>query len=226
MLENIWQRLRSNPRVWMAAATVLTAVLVMAWWGRHPIEHRLYPFRYRDEIVTYAKQNNLDPLYVAAIIKNESRFNPGAISNKGAIGLMQVMPDTGRWVAEKMGFAGFHPDMLHDPATNIMIGTWYLAELRREFAGKIVLVTAAYNAGRGQVKTWAENNKVNLTPNPAAELAIWPGPVVSEDFPVTEIRIKETRGYVKGVLWTLQRYRELYGRETAPASEPAESTSP
>lgn len=186
------------------------AVAVLAWLSRTYVLHGLYPFRFRDEIVTYAKQNGLDPLFVAAVIKNESRFNPSAVSRRGAVGLMQIMPETGRWVASQLGFADFEVDMLRDPATNIMIGTWYLAELKREFGGKFVLVVAAYNAGRGNVRQWVKRSGTVIEPSPDVGLDVWPGPDVSEDFPLSEIRIGETRAYVRDVLSSLRRYRELY----------------
>ncbi|MCL6580369.1 MAG: lytic transglycosylase domain-containing protein [Firmicutes bacterium] len=198
------------PRRWLFLGATALAVAVLAWLSRTYILHQLYPFRFRDEIVTYARQNGLDPLFVAAVIKNESRFNPSAVSRRGAVGLMQIMPETGRWVASQLGFADFETDMLRDPATNIMIGTWYLAELKREFGGKFVLVVAAYNAGRGNVKQWVKRSGTVIAPSPDGEQGVWPGPDVSLDFPLSEIRINETRIYVRDVLSSLRRYRELY----------------
>lgn len=210
MTNSVWRRFRDTPKLWFLTAATVVLVVATFWFGRQVIERRLYPFVYREEIMTYANRNGLDPLFVASIIKNESRFNPNAVSRKGALGLMQIMPDTGRWVAEQMGFAGFDPQMLRDPATNIMIGTWYLNELKHEFGGKIVLVVAAYNCGRGKVRDWATKSGVNLGPSPAAELAPWPGKDFSEDFPLAKINIRETRNYVRGVLSTLNHYRRLY----------------
>ncbi len=188
----------------------LAAVAAGVWWGNRTLEQRLYPFRYREEILTYSKQNGLDPMFVASIIRNESRFNPDAVSNKGAIGLMQIMPNTGKWVAKQMGFSGFDPEMLRDPATNIKIGTWYLAELKKEFGGKVVLVVAAYNAGRGRVRNWATKSGWDPKQSVAAELVPWPGKDAGEDFPVASITIRETRNYVRGVLASLSRYRRIY----------------
>jgi soluble lytic murein transglycosylase len=205
---------RSRVFYWISATIILIVAIAAFWFSRNTVERRLYPFLYRDEIVTYAQRTGLDPLFVASIIKNESRFNPDAISRSGAVGLMQVMPDTGRWVAQQIGLAGFDPEMLRDPATNIMIGTWYLDELKREFGGKIVLVVAAYNCGRGKVRAWALENGVDLGPNAEAEIGVWPGRNVTEDFPVSAIKIRETRNYVRGVLGALRRYRELYGERS------------
>ncbi len=210
MTNSVWRRFRRTPKLWLLIAAAVVVVVVTFWLGRQAIERRLYPFGYREEIMTYAKKNGLDPLFVASIIKNESRFNPNAVSRKGAVGLMQIMPDTGRWAAQQMGFKGFDPEILRDPATNIMIGSWYLNELKHEFGGKIVLVVAAYNCGRGKVRDWATKNGVNLGPSPGAELAPWPGKEVTEDFPLTKIGIRETRDYVRGVMAALGHYRRLY----------------
>ncbi len=197
---------------------------ILAFWGgRQAVLERLYPFGYRDEIITYARENGLDPLFIASIIKNESRFNPSAVSKKGAVGLMQVMPETGRWVAEQLGFAGYDPEMLKDPATNIMIGSWYLAELRREFSGKVVLVVAAYNCGRGRVREWAERHGDSLDPPSAVDPALWPPPEVVEDFPLSAIEYQETRNYVRGVLSALECYRDIY-QKTLPSDVPSSGT--
>ncbi|REJ38343.1 MAG: lytic transglycosylase [Bacillota bacterium] len=113
-----------------------------------------YPLDYRDVIVANARRHGLDPALVASVIRVESGFNPEAVSPRGALGLMQVMPATGQWVAGQMGMEGFMPDHLHDPETNIAMGTWYLADLMRTFDGDLVLALAAYNAGRGNVSRW------------------------------------------------------------------------
>lgn len=212
------RRFRIAPRIWILTAAALAVVIFTFLLGRQAIEKRFYPFAYRDEITTYAQKNGLDPLFVASIIKNESRFNPNAVSNKGAVGLMQIMPDTGRWVAQQIGFAGFDPAMLKDPATNIMMGTWYLSELKEEFGGKIVLTVAAYNAGRGQVREWVNRNNISLDPA-GAKMVPWPGDSFSEDFPVSKITIKETRNYVRGVLAALNHYRRLYEASLSAGTE-------
>ncbi len=218
MTRSLWKRIR-GPRSWFIAAVVVVVAVGVFWVSQRAILLRLYPFEYREQIVAYATRNGLDPLFVASIIKNESRFKPTAVSKKGAVGLMQIMPETGRWAAKQMGFANFDPEMLRDPATNIMIGTWYLAELRREFGGRLVLVVAAYNCGRGNVRDWVTAKGLSLSPSLSSEAALWPGEEITEDFPVAEIKIQETRNYVRGVLATLKRYRELY-KDTVTAYNP------
>ncbi len=199
------------PGSWRTAGLVFLVLVVVFFAGRQAILRYVYPFSYREEIITYADRNGLDPLFVAAIVRTESGFRPGAVSPKGAVGLMQIMPDTGRWAAENLGFAHFEPDMLKDPATNLMIGTWYLAELRKEFGSNLVLVVAAYNAGRGQVREWVKKDGYELRPGPHSTVSPWPGAEVTEDYPVAKLALAETRDYVRRVIASLKTYRRLYG---------------
>jgi soluble lytic murein transglycosylase len=210
MLENYWKIIRGSPKRWMVAALGAVLLVLVLHAGQQALLQRLYPFPYRDEIRTYSRLNGLDPRFVASIIKNESRFRPTAVSPKGALGLMQIMPDTGRWASEQMGFADFDPDMLRDPATNIMIGTWYLSQLRHEFGGNFVLVVAAYNAGRGRVREWLEKEGYESDSGVTCDLAVWPGLEVTEDYPVSKLAIAETRSYVKNVTDSLKHYRRIY----------------
>ena len=103
------------------------------------------------EAQTWA-MNVLAPAYVAAIIRNESSFQPRAESAVGARGLMQLMPDTAEWIAHKLGVEGYAFERMYDPASNIRFGCWYLNYLSKMFLGNPVCVTAAYHAGQGQVK--------------------------------------------------------------------------
>lgn len=209
MISDFWNRLTRGPKTWRLIGLV-AVLLVVVWAGRESVLKRVYPFPYRDEVLTYSREHGLDPHFVAAIIRNESGFNPNARSRAGALGLMQVMPDTGRWVAQALGFADYTPELLKDPATNIMIGTWYLADLKREFSGNLVLVVAAYNAGRGRVREWVERD--GWQPDPVAcEMVPWPGQEVTEDYPLSKIALSETRSYVRNVIDALKRYRALYG---------------
>jgi len=91
---------------------------------------------------------------VAAVIHTESGFRENAVSARGARGLMQVMPSTAEWVAGRIGYPSFSVEMLFDPRYNIEIGTWYLADLIRQFEGSAVVALAAYNGGRGEVDRW------------------------------------------------------------------------
>ena len=102
-------------------------------------------------IVREARKNNVDPLLVVAVIRTESAFNTWAVSPVGAMGLMQVMPNTGKWLAERRGEKMRRTENLFDSEYNIELGTMYLAELIEEF-GTIEKALVAYNAGPGNAK--------------------------------------------------------------------------
>ena len=92
----------------------------------------VYPLKYRPDIRQAAALYNVDPVLVAAVINAESSFNPDAVSNKGAVGLMQVMPETAEWVAKQMNIK-IESETLKNPRTNILIGTFYLSYLLDKF---------------------------------------------------------------------------------------------
>ena len=141
----------------------------------------------------YAKLYHVDSNLTAAVIKNESKFRQTVHSHRGAVGLMQLMPDTAEWVARQLGDQGYSEESLHDPDRNIRYGTWYLSELQREFHGNDILALAAYNAGRGNVHEWIQNNG-------------W-----TDHFSdIDAIPFRETRDYVRQVLADQKKYRELY----------------
>lgn len=156
----------------------------------------IYSFPYQGIVYNYAAEKELDPFLVAAVIRTESKFNTKARSPKGALGLMQMMPETAKWVAEQMDFSeDFTTDQLSNPDINIRMGTWYLSSLKKEFKGNEVLMLAAYNGGRGNVKQWMARYNWDMSFND------------SEKIPFLE-----TREYVNRVLCSKKRYQELYGR--------------
>lgn len=182
-------------RRWLTilAGLILSAALLLA---AKPVARFLFPFPYRTLIEEAAQREGLDPRLVVALMRTESGFNPQAVSEKGARGLMQVLPATGDWVARQLGLEPFHPDRLFEPAVNIRVGTWYLAYLRNQFAGNIVLAVAAYNGGVTNVRGWLE-------------AGIWDGTLET----VAAIPFAETRHYVQRVMLTFRLYRWLYERE-------------
>ncbi|MBR0061998.1 MAG: lytic transglycosylase domain-containing protein, partial [Selenomonadaceae bacterium] len=158
----------------------------------------LYPFPYRPTVENYSARWHVDKFLTVAVMKVESNFQEAANSQSGAVGLMQLMPETAAWIAYQLGEqpdeAANDINNLREPETNIRYGTWYLAELEEEFKGNDVLALAAYNAGRGNVHEWIEKNH-------------W-----SENFSdVDKIPYPETRDYVKRVLHCREKYSELYG---------------
>lgn len=151
-----------------------------------------YPFSYAETINQYANLNNLDPLLVAAVIREESRFQADAVSGKGACGLMQLMPATAEEMAGKMGET-YTKASLMKPENNIRYGTAFLASLMKKYDGDMVLALAAYNAGGSRVDGWAAKKEGAFT--------------------IGDIQYQETRDYVRKVLESYKTYQRLYYRE-------------
>ncbi len=170
---------------------ILIILLVTAFAAKGIIYH-VYPVEYKDYILKYSREYDIDPYLLTAIIKVESRFNKDAASHKGAIGLMQLTEPTAFWIAESMGNENFVIDDLYDPETNIKMGAWYVDNIRREF-GAIELVLAAYNAGRGNVASWIDNSLI-----------------AGDGTDCSGIPYQETKTYVEKVLASQGIYRILY----------------
>lgn len=114
----------------------------------------VFPLQYQENIKKWSKAYNEDPFLVAAIIMQESGFNPRANSPVGAMGLMQVMPPTGRSIAAGVEYPNFTTDKLYDPDTSIQFGTWYIHVLKEKYGGNVTAALAAYNAGSGNADKW------------------------------------------------------------------------
>ena len=109
---------------------------------------------YSSFVYVAARRYGVDPLLVASVIRVESKGEAQAVSRRGAVGLMQIMPETAQWAVGEMGLANPHGIDLRQPATNIEIGTWYLGLLLRHYGGRKALALAAYNGGVGNVDRW------------------------------------------------------------------------
>lgn len=116
-----------------------------------------YPFVYKDSVMKYSKDYNLDPMLVMGVIKAESNFDKDATSTKDARGLMQIGESTGRWAAEEFGTERYSGEMLYEPDFNIKAGTWYIRQLMDQYESEEVAL-AAYNAGSGNVSQWLLSN--------------------------------------------------------------------
>lgn len=152
-----------------------------------------FPIVHSDKINRAAKHTELDPAFIFAITRQESAFVTKAKSSAGALGLMQLMPDTARLVAKKHQVPLKNLNALMDPETNIKLGSRYLRMMLNTYENHPILATAAYNAGPGRIKKW-------LPPNP-----------MSADTWIETIPFKETREYVKNVMTYTVIYRELLG---------------
>lgn len=146
-----------------------------------------YPLEYENTIRTYAAERHLDPSLVAAVIYAESRFDPNVVSGVGAVGLMQVLPETGRFIARSTGGTDFVEADLRDPDLNVRYGTWLLDYLRARYDGDIETALAAYHAGPANVDKWRRSGN--------------------------GIQFPETQAYVGEVTRVRQIYAQAYGRD-------------
>jgi soluble lytic murein transglycosylase len=113
-----------------------------------------YPLRYSTNVRVYASQDHLDPALLAAVIETESKFNATARSDAGAVGLMQLTPNTAKGIAQYTGGSRFRISDLTNPDINIRYGAWYLGHLLNRYHGNETLALAAYNAGEDNVDRW------------------------------------------------------------------------
>jgi len=127
-----------------AAATVVTTE--PTWYLR-----MRYPLKYPDIVRGHADNYRLEPGLLAAVIYTESKFDPDAKSPSGAIGLMQLLPETAAGIAERTGGSRFETADLYDPELNVRYGSWYLRHLLDKYDGDLRKALAAYNGGQGNV---------------------------------------------------------------------------
>ena len=177
--------------------------LMRAYLVRRAEEHRAeerailasFPLEYRELLEAQAEAFNLNPAFVAAIVLNESSFQPGAVSGVGARGLMQLMPDTAEWIAHKLKIESYHFDRMWDPESNVRFGCWYLNYLSSLFQGDPVCVACAYHAGQGTVTSWLSD------------------PLISEDgVTLSLVRLPDgpTKTYAGRVTKAYGIYQDLY----------------
>lgn len=169
----------------------MTLVLLFSF-GYFVLLPRVLPLRYQPEVEAYASAYHLEKSLVNAVIFCESHFETDVVSSAGAIGLMQVTPETGWWAAEQMGLNPSAID-LTDPETNIRVGCWYLAWLLEKFDGVTETALAGYNAGHGNVAKWLANEDMS-----------------KDGITLEEIPYGETKSYVKKVELAEIVYRYVY----------------
>lgn len=154
----------------------------------------LYPIHYKDEIRKHAAYYEVDPFLVASIIRVETNFKPGKESKKGALGIMQLMPDTANWAMEMAKLPSVNLlNVKNEVDANIQLGTWYIQNLHKEMDGNPIAAIAAYNAGPGNVKNWINKG-------------MWDGTYEN----VKSIPIGETRHYVQRVIYYYNQYTDVY----------------
>jgi soluble lytic murein transglycosylase len=154
----------------------------------------LFPLPWGEELLARAAPHELDPYLVAGLIRQESEFNPQARSRAGALGLMQIMPATGRGLARRLGIPSFSTRELYRPELSLRLGTFHLKQVFDRYQNELEISLAAYNAGEHRAAKWLQWGVFDE-----------PGKFV-ETIPFTE-----TRGYVQSVLRNADVYRRLYG---------------
>jgi soluble lytic murein transglycosylase len=178
------------------AVAALAAAATIAPWADKAVQEVKLPLRHDDIIRQQAFDKGLDPALIAGVIYAESHFIDQT-SQAGAKGLMQLMPETADYIAEKSGGTAFVQGDLATPQVNISYGSWYLRYLLEKYDGSEVLALAAYNAGEGKVDEWAAAAGARGESFKAAD----------------HIPFAETRHYVQRVLDARVQYRRTYARE-------------
>lgn len=191
------RRRRQRRRTMLAVlASALVVLIALGAWalihrGRAPLFDR-YPMRYEAEIRQAAAEFSLDPAYVASVALAESSFDAEAVSSVGAIGLMQIMPSTGEWIAGKLDEA-FDAQRLYEPSVNLRYGCWYLRFLLDRYDGDMRTASTAYHQGQGRVDEWLQD------------------PEYSEDGKtLSVISSSVTDTYVNRIMENYAHYQELY----------------
>lgn len=145
----------------LVAALLAISLIAIGYIALNRSKWARYPVLYTDEITRAADENGIPAPYVAAVIMAESSYNPQALSHVGAMGLMQIMPDTGAWIAGKLS-ERYDPARMYDPDTSIRYGSWYLGFLMERYGGDMISATAAYHAGQGTVDGWLKDPAYSL----------------------------------------------------------------
>ncbi|MDJ0690893.1 MAG: transglycosylase SLT domain-containing protein [Xenococcaceae cyanobacterium MO_188.B32] len=172
-----WQALRQTSQYWQA----------------------LFPMPFEESILKWSQQRQINPLLVTSLIRQESRFEPEIKSSAGALGLMQVMPGTGQWIAQQTKQPNYS---LTNPEDNINFGTFYLDYTHRRYNNNSMLAVASYNAGPNNVAKWVSRYGLS-----------------DPDFFVEQIPFRETRGYVESVFENYWNYMLIYNPDTAKLFE-------
>lgn len=173
----------------------LVVIVAAAALNYKSVIRALFPLHYRDLVEKYSEQYHLDPILVYSVVKVESNFSSNAKSSKGAVGLMQITPKTGKYISRLLGEKQFEDEMLNDPEINIKFGCFYLSKLYRDFEENKDAVLAAYNGGEGNMRKWMQKNS-------------WSA---KECINVDSLPFAETRNYIRRVNKYYKLYDFLYG---------------
>ncbi len=188
---------KKHKRMVYAAISVVVSFLIVfcAITAKNILDRRTYKLLYPDEILACADEFSLDPCLVAAVIQTESSNRAQVVSPKGAIGLMQIMPSTGEWIASKLDVSNYSEERLKEPLLNIRLGCWYIRYLLDKYGGNERMALYAYNAGPGNVDKWLKDPQ-------------YAGINGLENIPYTE-----TADYAIKVQSAKEKYSKLYEKE-------------
>jgi soluble lytic murein transglycosylase len=156
-----------------------------------------YPSPYREAMQAPIREHDLEEAWVYGLMRQESRFAKQAKSDAGASGLMQIMPETARWAARRIGLKGYRKGLIHQMDVNLRLGTFYMKNVFSMFDDNPVLASAAYNAGPTRVRKWRGDMAME-------------GAIYTETIP-----FDETRDYVKKVMSNTVYYSKLFGQSPA-----------
>ena len=168
---------------------IFLAVIISVIASTYFIERAVYPVKYEKEVISASLNNGIDKTVVFAVIKVESGFNERAVSDKGAVGLMQITPKTAEYIAALKGISDYD---LFLPKTNIDFGVFYIKYLLNKF-GNIKTALIAYNAGEGNVLSWLKDEKYSF-----------------DGVTLKAVPFKESGEYIAKIEKTIKKYRKLY----------------
>lgn len=168
---------------------LVVAQFLILWAMLYAFLQAAYPMRYRGIVERYASEFDVESGLIYSIMKNESGFSEKAVSDKNAVGLMQITPSTAEWISEKINETDY---CLSDPDVNIRFSCWYISYLCKTF-GSVETAVAAYNAGEGNVKKWLNDGRYSFD---GKSLSVIP--------------FGETEKYVKNVMSSYKIYNKLY----------------
>ena len=185
-----------NPSRGLAITVIAVAAICLGFLADLIItcfEKNAYPQDYAEYVTVYAERYGVPEELIYAVIRTESDFDSGAVSSAGAVGLMQLMPETFKWLTDEILFEHMESGMIYDPETNIRYGTYYLSRLYDRY-GNWEVALAAYNGGPGNVDKWLENDRY-----------------ADGEGGLKRIPFRETRHFVARVTDARDMYERLYG---------------
>lgn len=184
---------KGNVKKGIIIAIIILIIIVVFIATKEVLLKNIYPMKYKEYVEKYAQEYEVDELLIYAMIKAESNFKTNSVSSSGAIGLMQLMEETAKEVAQKIEYRYTSKEELFEPELNIRLGTYYFSELLQRYEGNVALALTAYNAGTGTVNNWIEK-----------------GIIKPDGSDIENIPYQETNIYIRKILRDYEIYIKLY----------------